>query len=147
MSSRCLYYYLYTLGMLFFDETFSDFSYQKNHFRKNYFFIKKGILSKMSIDKAHLVYLKIVIFIWKFFWSFEKTWHLFGNTLYVITWWKFLTEKLLIDEVVRKIYEEDARVRQREMEKKEEQREYILQFQQQQEQWNQVKNYKKWHKQ
>ena len=31
----------------------------------------------------------------------------------------------MIDEVVRKIYEEDAKVRQIEMEKKREQREYI----------------------
>jgi len=35
---------------------------------------------------------------------------------------QFLKEKLMIDEVVRKIYEEDARVRQKEMEKKQEQR-------------------------
>ena len=49
-----------------------------------------------------------------------------------------MKEKLLIDEVVRKIYEEDARARQKEMEKKEEQREYILDFQRQQAIWNQV---------
>ena len=44
----------------------------------------------------------------------------------------------MIDEVVRKIYEEDARVRQAEMEKKREQREYIEEFQRQQEHWNQL---------
>ena len=38
---------------------------------------------------------------------------------------QFIKEKLMIDEVVRKIYEEDAKVRQIEMEKKKEQREYI----------------------
>ena len=51
---------------------------------------------------------------------------------------KFLKEKLMIDEVVRKIYEEDARVRQKEMEKKQEQREYIEEFQRQQAHWNAV---------
>ena len=44
----------------------------------------------------------------------------------------------MIDEVVRKIYEEDARVRQKEMEKKQEQREYIEEFQRQQAHWNAV---------
>ena len=38
---------------------------------------------------------------------------------------QFIKEKLMIDEVVRKIYEEDAKVRQIEMEKKKEQRESI----------------------
>ena len=46
----------------------------------------------------------------------------------------------MIDEVVRKIYEEDARVRQKEMEKKQEQREYIEEFQRQQAHWNAVRS-------
>lgn len=46
----------------------------------------------------------------------------------------------MIDEVVRKIYEEDARVRQKEMEKKLEQREYIEEFQRQQTHWNAVRS-------
>ena len=46
----------------------------------------------------------------------------------------------MIDEVVRKIYEEDARVRQKEMEKKQEQREYIQEFQRQQAHWNTVRS-------
>ena len=46
----------------------------------------------------------------------------------------------MIDEIVRKIYEEDARARQREMEKKQEQREYIEEFQAQQKQWNEVRD-------
>ena len=44
----------------------------------------------------------------------------------------------MIDEVVRKIYEEDAKVRQVEMEKKKEQRAYIEQFQKEQQHWQAV---------
>ena len=50
---------------------------------------------------------------------------------------QYLKEKVLIDEVVRKIYEEDARLREAEMQKKEEQRRYIEQFKQEQKIWNQ----------
>ena len=35
---------------------------------------------------------------------------------------------MIIDEVVRKIYEEDARAREAEMQKKQEQRRYIEEF-------------------
>ena len=51
---------------------------------------------------------------------------------------QFMKEKLMIDEVVRKIYEEDAKVRQIEMEKKMEQRAYIEQFQMEQQHWQAV---------
>ena len=44
---------------------------------------------------------------------------------------------MIIDEVVRKIYEEDARAREIEMSKKQEQREYIQQFQKEQALWQQ----------
>lgn len=50
---------------------------------------------------------------------------------------EYLKEKVIIDEVVRKIYEEDARAREIEMAKKEEQREYIQQFQKEQALWQQ----------
>ena len=42
----------------------------------------------------------------------------------------------MVDEVVRKIYEEDARVRAEEMRKKEEQRQYIDEFKEEQKIWN-----------
>ena len=49
---------------------------------------------------------------------------------------QYLKEKLMVDEVVRKIYEEDARVRAEEMAKKEEMRRYIDEFKEQQQVWN-----------
>lgn len=49
---------------------------------------------------------------------------------------QYLKDKLIVDEVVRKIYEEDARKREQEMSKKQEQRKYIEQFKEEQRQWN-----------
>lgn len=49
---------------------------------------------------------------------------------------QYLKEKLVVDEVVRKIYEEDARLRENEMHKKAELREYIELFKKQQAEWN-----------
>ena len=49
---------------------------------------------------------------------------------------QYLKDKLIVDEVVRKIYEEDARKREEEMRKKQETRKYIEEFKEEQRLWN-----------
>lgn len=51
---------------------------------------------------------------------------------------EFLKEKLMVDEIVRKIYEEDQKERERQLEKQRRTKAYIEEFNQQQREWREA---------